>query len=233
MTQYKIDPEPGVIHFLTLTVVKWLDIFTKSEYFQIIIDSLKYCRQYKGLLIQAYVIMINHLHLIVSSARDCKSLVTVGDKTMVGNKTLEGICNPDQHKISNKILEGICNSKQYKIGDKTMVGNKTLEGICNPDQRCQNIPILSAIIRDFKKYTAKKIYQQLKQDNRHYLSQILKIYKSDKNKDFQLWQHDNHAIIIESEKFLDQRIDYIHNNPVEKQYVTKPEDWLYSSARGN
>jgi len=181
-----------------LTVIKWLDIFTKPEYFQIITDSLKYCRQYKGLLIQAYVIMTNHLHLMVSAresvARDYKSLAT-----------------------------------DYK--SLATVGDKTLEGICNPEQSFQNIPILSAIIRDFKKYTAKKIYQQLKKDNRHYLSRILRIYKSDKNKDFQLWQHDNHAITIESEKFFDQKINYIHNNPVEKQYVEKPEDWLYSSAR--
>ena len=32
-----------LMHFLTITVMEWIDIFTKPQYFQIIINSLKYC----------------------------------------------------------------------------------------------------------------------------------------------------------------------------------------------
>ena len=53
------------LHYLTLTVVGWLDIFTRKEYKDIIINSLKYCQTEKGLIIFAYVVMSNHLHLIV------------------------------------------------------------------------------------------------------------------------------------------------------------------------
>jgi len=52
------------LHFLTMTVVGWIDVFSRDEYRQIIIDSLRHCQQEKGLVISAYVIMCNHIHLI-------------------------------------------------------------------------------------------------------------------------------------------------------------------------
>lgn len=54
------------IYFTTTTVVDWVDIFTRSRYKHIIIESLQYCQQNKGLLIYAWVLMSNHLHMIVS-----------------------------------------------------------------------------------------------------------------------------------------------------------------------
>jgi len=55
------------IYFLTLTVVDWIDIFTRPIYRHIIVDSLKYCQKEKGLVIYAWVLMSNHLHLIASN----------------------------------------------------------------------------------------------------------------------------------------------------------------------
>jgi hypothetical protein len=47
----------------------------------------------------------------------------------------------------------------------------------------------------------------------------------------QIWTHENHAEIIYSNKFIDQKINYIHENPVRAEIVEHPEDYLYSSAR--
>ncbi|MFZ5447714.1 MAG: REP-associated tyrosine transposase [Thermodesulfobacteriota bacterium] len=58
--------ESGVPYFITCTVVNWIPIFTRKPYFDILIDSLRFCRQHKGLKIYAYVIMDNHLHLMVA-----------------------------------------------------------------------------------------------------------------------------------------------------------------------
>ncbi|WP_367768869.1 hypothetical protein AB3G33_10045 [Flavobacterium sp. WC2421] len=33
-----------------------------------------------------------------------------------------------------------------------------------------------------------------------------------------------------SNKVIQQKIDYVHNNPVEEGLVYKPEDYVYSSA---
>ena len=151
------------IHFLTITIIEWIDIFTKPEYFKMIIDSLKYCRKNKGLLLYEFVIMTNHLHLIA------------------------------------KATEG------YK---------------------------LSQIISDFKKHTTREILKELEKDNRRYILNLIKNSFS-KKKDYQnqIWQRENYPELIFNEKFLNEKINYIYNNPVKKEFVIKQEDWKYSSAR--
>ena len=57
----------GEVYFVTDTVVDWVDIFTRPVYKHIIVDSLKYCQQHKGLIIYAWVLMSNHLHAIVGT----------------------------------------------------------------------------------------------------------------------------------------------------------------------
>ena len=48
---------------------------------------------------------------------------------------------------------------------------------------------------------------------------------------YQFWQHHNKSIELWSPKVIKQKLDYIHNNPVETGFVTQPTDWKYSSAR--
>lgn len=55
------------LYFTTTTVVGWVDIFTRQIYRDILYQSWTYCREKKGLRIHAYVIMTNHIHMIVSS----------------------------------------------------------------------------------------------------------------------------------------------------------------------
>ena len=62
---YSIKDQHGV-YFITCTVKHWVDVFSRKLYATIIIDSLRYCQQNKSLLIYGWVIMTNHLHLIVS-----------------------------------------------------------------------------------------------------------------------------------------------------------------------
>jgi putative transposase len=69
------------IYYMTFTVVGWIDVFSRQSYRDIVIDSFKYCQKHKGLHLHAYVIMSNHIHLVVSVdeghmisdfVRDCK-----------------------------------------------------------------------------------------------------------------------------------------------------------------
>jgi hypothetical protein len=55
--------------------------------------------------------------------------------------------------------------------------------------------------------------------------------KKSNNKDFQFWQQHNHPIELSSNEIIQQRIDYIHENPVKAGLVENPSDWLMSSAR--
>lgn len=50
-------------------------------------------------------------------------------------------------------------------------------------------------------------------------------------KQHQLWQQHNKPIELWSDKVIQQKIGYIHSNPVKSGFVTDPVDWKYSSAR--
>jgi putative transposase len=54
-------------YFVTLTVVGWVDVFTRRNHKLLLIESLKYCQQNKGLVIFGYCLMPSHLHMIVRS----------------------------------------------------------------------------------------------------------------------------------------------------------------------
>jgi putative transposase len=54
----------GEIHFLTMTVVGWADIFSRQLYRDILIESMRYCTANKGLIVYSYAIMTNHIHCI-------------------------------------------------------------------------------------------------------------------------------------------------------------------------
>ena len=54
--------------------------------------------------------------------------------------------------------------------------------------------------------------------------------KSSNVKHFQFWRHDNKPIELWSNTVIQQKIDYVHNNPVKECLVYKAEDYVYSST---
>ena len=64
--------DDAIAHFVTFTVFNWIDALTRSEYKDIIVDSLRYCSENKGMKLHAWVIMSNHVHLIMSTSGDQK-----------------------------------------------------------------------------------------------------------------------------------------------------------------
>jgi len=72
-SRYKIY-EPTQPHFITCTILHWIPIFTRTQTTDIIFESLKYLQKTDNLKIYAYVILENHLHLIVESDDIAKSM---------------------------------------------------------------------------------------------------------------------------------------------------------------
>ena len=66
-------------YFVTFTIVEWIDIFTKEEYRDIFTDSVSYCQREKGLLVGAWSIMPNHVHMIISSEETSKLSAIIRD----------------------------------------------------------------------------------------------------------------------------------------------------------
>ncbi|MFC5409235.1 transposase [Larkinella bovis] len=75
-------------YFLTLTVVDWVDVFTRPVYKNIVVDSLRYCQHHKGLELYAWVLMTNHLHLIASTKAGCSMSDLLRDLKKFTSKAL-------------------------------------------------------------------------------------------------------------------------------------------------
>lgn len=130
-------------------------------------ESLKYCQEHKGLIVHAYVIMSNHVHLIISTKRDRK---------------------------------------------------------------------LSDILRDFKTFTSKSLLATIEnntlESRRTWMMWLFKAsgQRNSNNKYYQFWQQDNRPKELSSNEMMEQKLDYIHENPVKEGLVFAPEHYVYSSA---
>ena len=165
-TKYKAT-EIDKAYFITITTVGWVDVFTRLNQKQIIINALKYCQKEKGLTIFAYCLMHSHLHLF---------------------------CRAD--------------------------GQLTL----------------SEIMRDFKKHTSKKMIQTIINEPESRREWMLDFFKKScehlkRPQNYKVWQDSYHAEEIYSNKWIKEKINYIHQNPVLEKIVTEPESYYFSSAR--
>lgn len=154
---------------MSFATVNWLDVFTRQIYFNVLGESINYCRKEKGMELYCYCFMPSHIHLIFRSRLE------------------------------------------------------------EP----------SSLLRDFKSYTAKKVIESIENNPQESRKEYLLWFfersakKKSNNSKYQFWQHHNKPIELWSEKVIKQKIDYIHNNPVESGFVTNPIDWKYSSARNH
>jgi putative transposase len=164
-SKYKVT-ESALPHFVTFTVVGWIDVFSRALYKDIVVDSLQYAMQHKGLVLHAWVIMTNHAHLIISSHT---------------------------------------NRLEY-------------------------------IVRDVKKHTSKQIVKAIQEN----VAESRKVWmlnqfsfagkNNNNNKDFQFWKQDYHPVALDTGEKLDQRLHYLHDNPVRNGLVWEPWHYRYSSA---
>ena len=99
------------------------------------------------------------------------------------------------------------------------------------------IQTLSDIIRDFKSFTAKQINQQIQavktgESRREWLMYLFSYFArgNPRNRTFQFWQSDNHPIELWSPRVIEQKLAYIHWNPVNAKIVAEPSHYIYSSA---
>jgi len=166
MSDQYIIRNNNALHFVTFTVIDWVDLYTRERYSKQIIESLDYCRKEKGLNIHAYAIMSSHVHLIISS---------------------------------------------------------------------RNGEVQGDIIRDFKKFTTNSFIKLIKEPGESRREWLLKKFayaamRIKRNSKFKVWKDGYHGVELTSNEMIQERLDYIHNNPVESGVVWQPEHYKYSSA---
>jgi putative transposase len=120
--KYKIADQAAV-YFVTFTVVRWLDVFIRREYKDIVIDSLRYCQKNKGLAIYSYCIMSSHVHLIIGSQYNLELQAIIRDmKKFTANRIIEAIENNSRESRREEFLwfferEGRtnCHNQKYQF----------------------------------------------------------------------------------------------------------------------
>jgi len=95
---------------------------------------------------------------------------------------------------------------------------------------------ISGLIRDIKRHTSKAIIEYIQNERESRRNWILKIFseaasKTNRNKDYQVWTHENHCVQVYTDTFVREKLEYIHNNPVRAGIVALPEHYIYSSAK--
>lgn len=166
-SKYKIRNNDA-LHFVTFSVVNWIDVFTRNLYKDLFLDSLRFCQKEKGLLVHAYCIMTNHVHLILAIQED------------------------------NSLME---------------------------------------TIRDVKKFTSTSLVKAIKDNPKESRKKwMLWMFeragaRNNNNINHQFWQQGYHPIELSDNYMIDQKLDYIHKNPVKAGFVLSPEEYLYSSAK--
>jgi putative transposase len=92
------------------------------------------------------------------------------------------------------------------------------------------------VMKNIKSFTALKVIDAIikneKESRKDWILPLLEDYgsKNKANHKYQFWQVENHPILLDNNFMFDQRMDYLHENPVRAGYVLEPQDWLYGSA---
>lgn len=94
-------------------------------------------------------------------------------------------------------------------------------------------PNFSDEMRNFKSYTAGQCIKWYQEQNNQWMLKQLKQCKSlhKIGQSFQFWQEGFHPKLIQGEAMLRNKLEYIHNNPIQRGYIDDPLHWRYSSYR--
>jgi len=97
MSILKENQQASNIFFITFKIINSLQVFTNKKYYQVILDSLKFCRKNKGWKIYAYTILINHLHLVIKILPNFNLDDTVRDFKSFTAKEILKLLREDNH----------------------------------------------------------------------------------------------------------------------------------------
>lgn len=110
--------EDGKNYFITMTIVNWIDLFTRACYVNILVESIKYCQKHKGLDVYAYVIMPSHAHFIVGCDGSLSNILR-DLKEHTSKQIIEEVTANKRESRREWLLEKFTIGKSAKTG-KTM-----------------------------------------------------------------------------------------------------------------
>jgi REP element-mobilizing transposase RayT len=114
MSGFKIHNDQQA-HFITFAVVDWIDVFTRPTYKNVIVESLKFCQQNKGLRIHGWCLMSNHIHLMVSAREGHKLSSILRDLKSSRLSAFLKTWNPIQKKAEENGCFGCLKRQEVRI----------------------------------------------------------------------------------------------------------------------
>lgn len=95
---------------------------------------------------------------------------------------------------------------------------------------------LSDIMRDIKKHTSKVLIRTMTEINESRRRWMLRKFgfaadRVRKGVNYKVWKDGFHPVHLHTNRMIEDRVNYIHQNPVEEGYVYEAEHYVYSSAR--
>lgn len=133
--------------------------------------------------------------------------------------------NPDIAHIVIESLGFLCKKEKFVLFAYVLMENHLHLIAADPQ--------LSQQIAYFKSYTARKSIDTFLANGNQFMLEQLRRNKLAHRYDrtYQFWQQGYYPQRLQTEAMFQQKLDYIHFNPVRRGYIDKPEHWRYSSAR--
>ncbi len=100
---YKFHNKNG-LYFVSFATINWIDVFTRQVYFNVLTDSISYCRKEKGIELYCYCFMPSHVHLIFRSTNEDPSGLIRDFKRHTSKKVIEAIQNNPQESRKEWLL---------------------------------------------------------------------------------------------------------------------------------
>ena len=164
----KYKTQSDKLYYVTLTVVGWIDVFTRKEYVYELFKNLKYCQENKGLEIYAYVIMSNHMHLIARSKDKPLNIVLGNFKSYTSKELIKQIEANSQESRKEWLLHmfkfygrGNSQNEEFQFWQN---GNHAIE-LCNSEVIKQKInyihnnPVKQGIVAQPQHYIYSSAYE--------------------------------------------------------------------------
>jgi putative transposase len=204
MKKYNIE---NMVHFITIDTFNRIMLFQEDILCRIIIDNLIFYREKYGFKLLGYVIMPNHVHLLIQLCGKHNNI----SKVMQDIKKFSSIQIAQQLLKDNKIDL----LKKFSVTGKIYNYPSTLGTVRSSDRTR-----LSAESKD-------SAYPLLI----HETDSAYPKRNKEKVRKYSIWMPDFYDFNIYSEKKLEQKLGYIHLNAVKAKLVKNPEDYQWSSCR--
>lgn len=221
--------------FSTIKIFNNIALFNDERFCRLIIDNLNFYRNKYSFKLHGYVIMPTHLHLLFHFPyfdQDDGRAIIYPNGGFASNRVTAGSNNayPNEESANNRVLADPDSQNPTYLGklqdeggaiiypdgetttDRVLVGHASQKGKHYTD-----------FLRDFKSHTARQIIDKLKQENSIFLNHLK--FSGPKNYQYKIWYKSNYDFNVYSDRKFEEKLNYIHNNPLRARLVKNLDDY--------